>query len=314
MKKKNSYYVYQLRRMVSLYSMKITIRLIFLLAVLLSLNSLIPQGTIIKQPLLWCLVILILILSASLLLCLLNRLRSLQILTHYGSFIFHLSILVILIGAVASHSFAASSQIRVGAGESLNLSKHGFTNYSVTLHDFQIDYYDNLAPKQYISNLSLDTPANKIITDKITVNKPLNYKGLKIYQNSYSLFIDGNITYGGKSESFSIITGTEIILDASDTIRLKTQFFPHYGEEIDNPRLVGILMENGNPLQTFVLAKGEVYNFGEEDSFVFLDYKYYSTLIIKKDPGINIIFMGFVLMVIGLSLRYISLKVLFTKK
>ena len=41
-----------------------------------------------------------------------------------------------------------------------------------------------------------------------------------------------------------------------------------------------------------------------QSSFTFEDFSYYSGLQIKYDPGVNLVFAGFVLLLLGLLGRY----------
>jgi len=58
--------------------------------------------------------------------------------------------------------------------------------FNIKVKDFRIEYYDTGMPKSYESDLVLTFPdSDKVITETISVNKPLYYKNFAIYQSSF---------------------------------------------------------------------------------------------------------------------------------
>lgn len=122
--------------------------------------------------------------------------------TRYGVYVVHISILIILLGAVIGSptvakllknpNFAfkggvllpetrATSRIFSYADESeIPL---GFT---VRCNFFDIHFYDNGMPKDYLSGLTVLENGKEVLTTTIEVNKPLTYKGVTFYQSSYN--------------------------------------------------------------------------------------------------------------------------------
>ena len=102
----------------------------------------------------------------------------------FGTVIAHLSVVVILAGAMVGSMFGyrdesfavpVGSTVAVGAG----------TGLSVLATSFSDSYYSNGAPSDYSSNLVLYRDGNQVATKTIRVNDPLEYDGVTFYQSFF---------------------------------------------------------------------------------------------------------------------------------
>jgi cytochrome c biogenesis protein len=123
--------------------------------------------------------------------------------TRYGVYVVHISILIILLGAVIGSPTVAkkilmNQQFAFKGGVSLpeTASTNRIFSYAdeselqlgftVRCNYFDIDFYDNGMPKDYVSGLTVIEQGKEVLTTKIEVNKPLKYKGVTFYQSSYN--------------------------------------------------------------------------------------------------------------------------------
>lgn len=252
--------------------------------------------------------------SLNLFFCSVRRLKTLKQTRDAGSVFLHLSILVIFLGSAISAGFTVSGDVKIAVGETLDLAEAGFPGYSLTVRDFRIEYYDTLEPRQYKSNLVLKSKAGNSVGREIMVNHPFKYQGLKIYQQSYGWQVSGLITDGSDSRDFKLKDGEELILKPQEDLVLKTIFIPDFDEKTqslktlsnipNNPVMVCALLQGEHLLQVEFLAKGEKKDLGQY-TVDFKDYRYYSGLNVKKDPGVKLIFGGFFMMTISFLLRYL---------
>ena len=65
---------------------------------------------------------------------------------------------------------------------------------AIELHEFTVDYYEDMTPKRFASDISVYTEDGKNIHGVVEVNKPLKVNGWKIYQYGY------DVTRGSKSD------------------------------------------------------------------------------------------------------------------
>ncbi|MDN5347218.1 MAG: cytochrome c biosis protein [Clostridia bacterium] len=316
--------------------MKLGLFLLLILGVSASLGSLIPQGQsgafykmyygrllgslIVFLSLdnlfrSWWFIALGIILAASILSCSVQRIRKLPGRKGWGSILLHLSILVVLAGAVVSGVFGRSAYVEVGVGDSIDLTGKGFPGQVLTLKDFNIAYYPNLEPKQYYSKVALKTNDGREIEREISVNHPLKFKGLKIYQTSYGWMTRGRVIADGEAIPFDLESGGELAIDQNSNLRLKLIFVPDFDEKTGtlrsksplprNPRLACALIQGHNLIEGKILREGET---GEIKGYriTFSGYRYYTGLTVKKDPGVTIVYLGFALILLGLAVRYLA--------
>jgi cytochrome c biogenesis protein len=136
--------------------------------------------------------------------------------------------------------------------------------FSLKLDDFRIDTYPDGTPSQYTSCLTLLEPSINAGTFDVTVNHPLVYQGVKIYQESYGWAVTA--VSGAQSQMNSPATVKEgdflSIPGAQFKIRLY-RFIPDYDEASGmesrspqplNPRIIYSVYE-GDQLLDVGLAK-----------------------------------------------------------
>lgn len=319
----------------SLSSMKTGLVLLLLLGAVSALGSLVPQGEqagfyqahygeLLGNFLLllsldrlyssWWFILLGLIFAANILLCSLQRVKGVRDLRGAGSVLLHFSILVIFVGSLLSGMVGRSEYIEIGAADTADLSRIGFSGYQLTVKDFKIDYYETLEPKQYTSSLVLSNAEGSTLVEDISVNHPMKTEGLTIYQKSYGWLAKGRIAPGEeKDKPFELINGGEMKLD--NGLTLKTIFIPDFDPASgnlqsrtplpNNPHLACALISGEKLLDVQVIPKGE-NRMVENVSIAFEDYRYYTGLEVKKDPGVKVVYGGFLLMVLGIVCRYMA--------
>src|SRR3990172_11068600 len=102
-----------------------------------------------------------------------------------GSDFTHISLLVILLGAIIGSYYGFKDYTAVTEGRTISVPQ---ADFKLRLDKFWIDYYDTGQIKQYNSLLTLSEGGKEVIKERhIWVNAPLNYKGLTFYQSSYGL-------------------------------------------------------------------------------------------------------------------------------
>lgn len=252
--------------------------------------------------------------AANILVCSINRIQNLKGTRSVGSLLLHLSILVIFVGSLVSALVGKSEYIELSTGESINLEDKGFAEYRLEVKDFQIEFYDTFEPKQYISTLAL-TGHGSEISSEIRVNHPLKAEGLTIYQQSYGWKVNGHINVSGREKSFVLTNGDELTLQ--DDMVLKTIFVPDFDPASgnlqsktplpNNPHLACALIQKDQMLGVEVIPQGKTVEI-EGYPITFTSYNYYTGLEVKQDPGVEIVYIGFILMLIGFLLRYFAPK------
>jgi cytochrome c biogenesis protein len=110
-----------------------------------------------------------------------------------GVYITHLSILVILVGAIIGNIWGFKAYVNIVEGTSADkvLPRDGGPpielGFKLHVDEFDVKYYEGSSrPKEYMSVLNVIEDGQKVISGrKIVVNDPLTYKGITFYQSSY---------------------------------------------------------------------------------------------------------------------------------
>jgi cytochrome c biogenesis protein len=115
-----------------------------------------------------------------------------------GSIVFHTAFLVLLLGMSAGKLFGSTGQVAVIEGERFTdthvdydfISEGRYFNerhrgFQIALDSFDVDWHPNGVPKQFISNVRLIDDDRVVRGDRIVVNSPLTYEGVRVYQLSW---------------------------------------------------------------------------------------------------------------------------------
>jgi cytochrome c biogenesis protein len=243
-----------------------------------------------------------------------------------GVYVVHLSILVIFVGAILGSLLGFKGFATIMEGDSISKvttssGKEIDLGYTLRLDQFSVEKYHTGAPKEFKSILTVlenGKPVQDYTNVKVIVNDPLTYKKITFYQSSYGLASEGSEHYismkprtGGTTEKFAIRLGGQISLKNGTTFKLLEvaedvrQFMPGFsgpGARIE----VGF---KGKSPQTFIVLKnypdmnaqrGDDITFGYEGT----NARMYTGLQFAKDPGVEIVWLGCTLMVLGLYIAF----------
>ncbi|MEE4254925.1 MAG: cytochrome c biogenesis protein ResB [Desulfuromusa sp.] len=234
--------------------------------------------------------------------------------SRFGAYITHLSILIIMAGAIIGNVWGYKAyvnivegtsvdQVRTRTGESIDL---GFT---VRCDDFDVSYYENSnRPKDYNSDLVILEDGKEIVHKRIEVNDPLTYKGIKFYQSSYGSA--GSAFF--KIKATEVATGKvmELKADQGKQVQLTNGYSFAVTNFTENDRNFGPAIQlyvnspDGKHGAPFVVWKnhpqidikrGGIYSF----ALLGYDQPFFTGLQVAKDPGVNIVWAGCFLIVFG---------------
>ena len=244
--------------------------------------------------------------------------------SRFGVYVVHASILVILAGAIlGSPAFArkvlkqdnfaykgfvmlpeqtSTDHIMTNRG---NMPIHlGFT---LRCDHFHIDFYNNGMPKTYRSLVTILENGKEVLQREIVVNKPLKYKGVTFYQSSYQPYPDYTVQLNKKPENITLTTtiapGREMHWDEGGLtygiinrerqgeITRRLKLWLHDGE--------------GEPSQLWVDMNQETVIDRPSGQYVLTIKQVYATgLQAAKDPGVWLVYLGCMLMLIGLYIAF----------
>lgn len=247
-----------------------------------------------------------------------NRITKQKLVGEIGSLLLHASIVLVLIGLMGNTLYGQNGQIPIRIGDTVDVSQIITMKdpFSLRLDDFKIEFNEDGSPSQYISYVTvLESGVTK---DKalISVNHPLNYRGVKFYQQSYGYLIKAKYTNDTgcdvkeliKEGSFIKPGGTERTVKV---FRYLPNFDPDYGMTTktmrpDNPRIIFSVYEDGQLLGVGAAEFNERVKIDENVNVVFTGVEPYTILKVKSDPGLPLALFGGGMLVIGVTVALLT--------
>lgn len=233
----------------------------------------------------------------------------------FGTAIAHLAFIVIMAGFLVS-SFAGfrDSQFTLTVGRPAEVG-HG-TGLVAEAKSFSDTYYEDGTPKDYVTDLVLTKDGQQVAQQEVRVNSPLTYEGIMFHQAYFGVAAvvqitdasgqtvfhdgiplewtaqDGELAYGVLE-----VPGHELELFVIGSASGRT------GTDIEpgQMRLEVYPADQDVPLGTAVVDQGgqiEVENL----TYTFEREQQFTGLLVKRDPGAAIVWIGCALLVIGTCL------------
>jgi len=239
-----------------------------------------------------------------------------------GMVFVHISILFILGGGVIGTIWGFSGQMNVVEGTmSDTVLLYGGTGteklgFDVRCDDFTVDFYETGMPKDYRTDVTILEGGEKVISGAIRVNHPLIYKGLKLCQATYGIAGIDNFRIvvqnnrSGKKTMLTLGLMEKVTIPESQASFAVAKFMNDRGGK--GPAVLGVLLETGKAHDIFWIGKNNQEQRGDI-TFALHDFdkKYYTGLQVSKDPGITLVWTGFLLILAGfiLSLFFSHMRV-----
>jgi cytochrome c biogenesis protein len=238
--------------------------------------------------------------------------------SRFGVYVTHLSIIIIFIGAIIGNVVGFKGYVNIPEGEAVTqVPVRGGTRmqdlgFTVRCNAFRLETYPSGQPKAYKSDLSVIDGGREVLRKTIVVNDPLQYKGIWFYQSSYGQA--GGATAqvavarkdGTPVGAFALTANEPVPIGGYGTVR-----GVNYEENFqgNGPALQVVVEKPGQPAASFWLSQRRPdLDRQRADSLVFsfggLSSKMFTGLQVAKDPGVNIVWLGCALMVIGLIMAF----------
>jgi cytochrome c biogenesis protein len=268
--------------------------------------------------------------------------------TRLGVYTVHLSVILMLLGGLMGSIFGFQGYVNIPEGEKVdrvrarNADKFRYLGFEIKCEDFNVSFYDNGAPKEYRSSLTILEKGQPVYKKDIIVNDPLRYKGYNFFQSSYGKMAP---KADPKEKAAVEKPSDEITLNfASSQSGKLYQIKTVIGKPVDIPEglgkfvvveykktaefvgqnigdaYAGILTPSGEkPVEVLLplhfpnfdrMRKGKVFisvadqtaekfNPGEQTGL-----RYYTGLQVTKDPGVLVVYAGFIVIIIGCFITF----------
>ena len=226
-----------------------------------------------------------------------------------GPLLVHMGLILLMIGSVIGVLNGQKIEQFITTGRSINLlNPNGENQISLKLKEFSIERDSIGRPEQFKSKLEINENNENRIFKEISVNHPLRFRGITVYQADWSL---------------AAIT---VQIDNNTILKLPLKVLPELGDQIwgvviptskdnQNPILISLSNEQG-PIQIFnqkglklaTLFPGEKSKEINGISLRIIDVVKSSGILIKRDPGVPFVYTGFAITLIGGCLSILSTR------
>ena len=246
----------------------------------------------------------------------------------YGPEVIHISILIVLGAAMYGSIYGYTDFRNVLVGGDVEIPQ---ADFKLSLKKFWIDYYDTGQIRQYNSILAVIEDGKEVYEEKIWVNSPMYYKGIRFYQSSFGsswnkldsamvavrdtsskeLGKPVAIKWGEKTDLPGSEYSVKLVGYAADFAfdeRSKTV----YSKSMDanNPAIWLEIFKDGMRVSApwvFIKYPGIFSNIpNANEEVVFLDFQEvpFSGISINKDPGTNYVWVGCIIMGVGFIMSF----------
>jgi cytochrome c biogenesis protein len=212
-------------------------------------------------------------------------------------------------------------------------------DFQIRCDDFNVSFYDSGMPKEFRSSLTILEQGQVVFKKDIIVNDPLRYKGINFFQSSYGqlppqaqdldppqeIDVDFTSKETGKIYKKRIKIGQQVEIPEGLGIFILKAFKKSHsfkGRDLGQT-FVGILTQNdGTDVEVILPLRfptfdrmGPVFNEKRKDDvFIFItdvprpqkktEPRYYTGLQVTQDPGVWVVYAGFILMIVGCFITF----------
>jgi cytochrome c biogenesis protein len=238
--------------------------------------------------------------------------------TRFSAYATHAGIVIVFIGAIIGNFFGFKSYVNIPDGkEASHLDARGGKEhidlpFSVRNNRFWMETYPSGQPKKYASDLSVIESGREVLRKTITVNDPLVYKGVWFYQSSYgqeggaTAQVAVNRQDGTSLGNLSLRPNEPVRIDGYGVVRGVNYEQDFQG---NGPALQLVVEKPGQPASNLWILQGRPdLDHRRKDALVFsfggLTAKMYTGLQVAKDPGVNVVWLGCLLLTAGMMISF----------
>ncbi|MBR9986413.1 MAG: cytochrome c biogenesis protein ResB, partial [Desulfosarcina sp.] len=235
----------------------------------------------------------------------------------------HLSVVMLLAGALIGSVFGFDGYVNIAEGERVDriqLRNSGAVvplGFDILCEDFDVSFYETGAPKEYRSRLHILEEGQTVLQKDIIVNDPLRYKGINLFQSSYGSLPPKALTLGftsrdgGEKVERTMAVGQQADLPGSGKrfhLKAVEGNFRLRDMEVGETA-VGIMEESdGRTTEVVLPMRFPTYDKMRQGEWVVAveahEHAYTTGLQVTRDPGVPLVYAGFVLLLVGCCVAF----------
>jgi len=245
--------------------------------------------------------------------------------TRLGVYCVHMSILLLLIGALIGSMFGFDGHVNIAEGESANsinlsLGNTGKTKnigFDIFCKDFDVSFYDSGMAKEFRSSLIIIENGQPVYQKEIIVNAPIRYKGINIFQSSYGPVKPKSVTLNFTSKKTGMAYKKKVLFDQAIEIPenggrfVLIDYFKSYnfrGLAVGETFIGNLSRADGSAERIVMPVRHPSFDQMRKGGMFIevLEYerRYYTGLQVTKDPGVWVVYAGFVMLIVGCYITF----------
>jgi cytochrome c biogenesis protein len=238
--------------------------------------------------------------------------------TRLGVYGVHASVIFLLVGGLIGSIFGFDGYANIPEGEAVNrirIGNGGQTlplDFQIRCDSFAVSFYDSGMPKEYRSRLTIVENGKPVVQKDIIVNDPLRYKGVNMFQSSYGQLPPKQATLSitstktGRDYRKKVAVGQAVELPEKmgtfvlEGIESSASF---RGQNIGDALRGTLTPADGKPVAVLLPLRFPSFDKMRRAEQVIavaeLKPRYYTGLQVTRDPGVGLVYLGFILMILG---------------
>ena len=236
----------------------------------------------------------------------------------FGTVVAHLSLALILVGALLGATFGFRDEgLAVAVGSTVPVGVD--TGITVEARNFSDSYYANGSPSDYASDLVVYEDGQEIAAATVRVNQPLRAGGLTFYQSYFgaaaamriadasgAVLFDQGVPLEWTAKDGWHVVGQIILPEAGKTAYVIAPASGEVDPAIKPGQIQVEVYETGSegtPVASTVLTQGQPATVAGLD-MTFVRERQFTGLIAANDPGVPFIWLGCFFLVTGTALVF----------
>lgn len=233
-------------------------------------------------------------------------------------YLVHLSVLLILSGALMGSLFGFKGFMQIAEGEAADevqlIKDRQVLNlpFQVRCDDFDVSFYDTGAPKEFRSDLTILANGKEALKQSIWVNDPLTYEGVTFYQASYGATLkrtDVELKDRDSGKTFKMtlpFRETAVIPGTQDKVQVVEyqKDFSNFGPAVG----IALLKQGQEATGSWIIINKPDFHGNRIQNYqikvLSAESGYYTGLQVKRDPGVWVVYFGFTAMLVGIGLCF----------